>query len=95
VNASRVCQRSNPSVGNSENVVPLLRNSNSVSEPPVGKGARLLGFSRDAVPGPRSRCWSDGGRREGSNRQSETGVRGDSLVWPGECRGGTRRCLLG
>jgi len=56
VNASRVCQRANPSVGNSENVVPLLRNSNSISEPPVGKGARLLGFSRDAFPGPRSRC---------------------------------------
>jgi hypothetical protein len=33
VNASRVCQRTNPSVGNSENVAPLLRNSNSVSEP--------------------------------------------------------------
>jgi hypothetical protein len=45
VNASRVCQRANPSVGNSENVVPLVRDSNSVSEPPVERG-EVVGFFR-------------------------------------------------
>ena len=87
VNTSRVCQRE-PSVGNSENLAPLVRNLPS-SEPRQGKGESSTQFLGHDL-GVRSRRMP--GRPD---RQSKTEVRGDSLIRPGECRDWARRCVSG
>jgi hypothetical protein len=73
--------------GNRESRPP--RTKFAPSEPPVGEGRVAARGSWATIS---VLVTEDAGRPD---RQSKIEVRGDSLVWLGECRGGTKRCLSG